>query len=95
MGLKYFGPVDGHNYDDLINTFNKVKSIRGPRLVQVNTVKGKGYNIAEENPSKFHGIAPFDIETGELKTKQDSKTFSALAGECIVSAAKEKKILQQ
>lgn len=91
MGLKYFGPVDGHNYDDLINTFNKVKSIRGPRLVQVNTVKGKGYNIAEENPSKFHGIAPFDIETGELKTKQDSKTFSALAGECIVSAAKEKK----
>ena len=91
MGLKYFGPVDGHNYDDLINTFNKVKSIRGPRLVQVNTVKGKGYNIAEENPSKFHGIAPFDIETGELKTKQDSKTFFALAGECIVSAAKEKK----
>ena len=91
MGFKYFGPVDGHNYDDLINTFNKVKSIRGPRLVQVNTVKGKGYKIAEENPSKFHGIAPFDIETGELKTKQKSKTFSALAGECIVSAAKENK----
>ena len=91
MGFKYFGPVDGHNYDDLINTFNKVKSIRGPRLVQVNTVKGKGYKIAEQNPSKFHGIAPFDIETGELKTKQKSKTFSALAGECIVSAAKENK----
>ncbi|MEI0524707.1 1-deoxy-D-xylulose-5-phosphate synthase [Brachyspira murdochii] len=91
MGFKYFGPVDGHDYDDLINTFNKVKYIRGPRLVQVNTIKGKGYKIAEENPSKFHGIAPFDIETGELKTKQDSKTFSALAGECIVSAAKENK----
>ncbi|WP_020005937.1 1-deoxy-D-xylulose-5-phosphate synthase [Brachyspira innocens] len=91
MGFKYFGPVDGHNYDDLINTFNKVKSIRGPRLVQVNTVKGKGYKIAEENPSKFHGIAPFDIETGELKTKQDSKTFSAIAGECIVNAAKSNK----
>ncbi|MDO6992553.1 1-deoxy-D-xylulose-5-phosphate synthase [Brachyspira innocens] len=91
MGFKYFGPVDGYNYDDLINTFNKVKSIRGPRLVQVNTVKGKGYKIAEENPSKFHGIAPFDIETGELKTKQDSKTFSAIAGECIVNAAKSNK----
>ncbi|WP_300752169.1 1-deoxy-D-xylulose-5-phosphate synthase [uncultured Brachyspira sp.] len=91
MGFKYFGPVDGHNYDDLINTFQKVKSIRGPRLVQVNTVKGKGYKIAEENPSKFHGIAPFDIETGELKTKQESKTFSSLAGECIVNAAKENK----
>ncbi|PCG19828.1 1-deoxy-D-xylulose-5-phosphate synthase [Brachyspira sp. G79] len=91
MGFKYFGPVDGHNYDELINTFQKVKSIRGPRLVQVNTVKGKGYKIAEENPSKFHGIAPFDIETGELKTKQKSKTFSSLAGECIVNAAKENK----
>lgn len=91
MGFKYFGPVDGHDYDDLINTFHKVKSIRGPRLVQVNTVKGKGYKIAEENPSKFHGIAPFNVETGELKTKQESKTFSALAGECIVNAAKENK----
>ncbi|ADG72673.1 1-deoxy-D-xylulose-5-phosphate synthase [Brachyspira murdochii] len=91
MGFKYFGPVDGHDYDDLINTFQKVKSIRGPRLVQVNTVKGKGYKIAEENPSKFHGIAPFNVETGELKTKQESKTFSALAGECIVNAAKENK----
>ncbi|WP_157154749.1 1-deoxy-D-xylulose-5-phosphate synthase [Brachyspira murdochii] len=91
MGFKYFGPVDGHDYDDLINTFQKVKSIRGPRLVQVNTVKGKGYKIAEENPSKFHGIAPFNVETGELKTKQEAKTFSALAGECIVNAAKENK----
>ena len=91
MGFKYFGPVDGHNYEELISTFQKVKSIRGPRLVQVNTVKGKGYKIAEENPSKFHGIAPFNIETGELKSKSSSKTFSNLAGECIVNAARENK----
>ena len=91
MGFKYFGPVDGHNYEELLNTFQKVKSIRGPRLVQVNTLKGKGYKIAEDNPSKFHGIAPFNIETGELKTKSNAKTFSNLAGECIVDAAKENK----
>ncbi|WP_028329271.1 1-deoxy-D-xylulose-5-phosphate synthase [Brachyspira alvinipulli] len=91
MGFKYFGPVDGHNYDELITTFQKVKSIRGPRLVQVNTVKGKGYRIAEENPSKFHGIAPFNIDTGELKSKSSAKTFSNLAGECIVNVAKENK----
>ena len=91
MGFKYFGPVDGHNYEELISTFQKVKSIRGPRLVQVNTVKGKGYKIAEDNPSKFHGIAPFNIETGELKSKSSSKTFSNLAGECIVNAARENK----
>lgn len=89
MGFKYFGPVDGHNYDELITTFQKVKSIRGPRLVQVNTIKGKGYRIAEENPSKFHGIAPFNVDTGELKSKSNAKTFSNLAGECIVNAAKE------
>ncbi len=91
MGFKYFGPVDGHNYEELLDIFQKVKSIRGPRLVQVNTVKGKGYKIAEENPSKFHGIAPFNIETGELKNKSNAKTFSNLAGECIVNAAKENK----
>ena len=91
MGFKYFGPVDGHNYDELISTFQKVKSIRGPRLVQVNTIKGKGYRIAEENPSKFHGIAPFNVDTGELKSKSSVKTFSNLAGECIVNAAEENK----
>ncbi|TVL61486.1 1-deoxy-D-xylulose-5-phosphate synthase [Brachyspira hyodysenteriae] len=91
MGFKYFGPVDGHNFEDLISTFQKVKSIRGPRLVQVNTIKGKGYKIAEENPAKFHGIGPFDIETGELKNKSSSKTFSNLAGECIIKAAEENK----
>lgn len=88
LGFKYFGPVNGHNYTELFDTFEKVKSIKGPRMVQVNTVKGKGYDIAEKNPSKFHGIAPFHIETGELKTKS-SKTFSTLAGECIIEAAKE------
>lgn len=88
LGFKYFGPVDGHNYNELFETFNKVKSIRGPRMVQVNTVKGKGYEIAEKNPAKFHGIGPFDIETGNLKHK-GSRTFSMLAGECIMEAAKE------
>ena len=91
MGFKYFGPLNGHDYEELISTFQKVKSIRGPRLVQVNTVKGKGYKIAEENPSKFHGIAPFYVDTGELKSKSNSKTFSNIAGECIVNAAKENK----
>ncbi len=91
MGFKYFGPVDGHNYYELIDTFQKVKSMRGLRLVQVNTVKGKGYKIAEENPDKFHGIAPFDIETGELKNKSNSKTFSNIAGESIIKAAEENK----
>ena len=91
MGFKYFGPVDGHNYEELISTFEKIKQIKGPRIIQVNTIKGKGYEIAEKNPAKFHGIAPFDIETGELKSKSSKKTFSNLAGECIIEEAKENK----
>ena len=91
MGFKYFGPVDGHNYEELISTFEKIKQIKGPRIIQVNTIKGKGYEIAEKNPAKFHGIAPFDIETGELKSKSSGKTFSNLAGECIIEEAKENK----
>ena len=91
LGFKYFGPVDGHNYEELISVFEKIKSIKGARLIQVNTIKGKGYEIAEKNPAKFHGIAPFDIETGELKSKSSNKTFSFLAGESIIEAAKENK----
>lgn len=91
LGFKYFGPVDGHNYEELISTFEKVKLIKGPRIIQVNTVKGKGYLVAEKNPAKFHGIAPFDIETGELKSKHSEKTFSTLAGECLIEEAKEDK----
>lgn len=91
LGFKYFGPVDGHNYEELISTFEKIKQIKGPRIIQVNTIKGKGYEIAEKNPAKFHGIAPFDIETGEIKLKSSGKTFSFLAGESIIEAAKENK----
>ena len=91
LGFKYFGPVDGHNYEELISAFEKIKQIKGPRIIQVNTIKGKGYEIAEKNPSKFHGIAPFDIETGETKSKSSGKTFSKLAGESIIEAAKENK----
>lgn len=91
LGFKYFGPVDGHNYEELISTFEKIKQIKGARLIQVNTIKGKGYEIAEKNPAKFHGIAPFDIETGDIKSKSSGKTFSFLAGESIIEAAKENK----
>lgn len=91
LGFKYFGPVDGHNYEELISGFEKIKQIKGARLIQVNTIKGKGYEIAEKNPAKFHGVAPFDIETGELKSKSSNKTFSFLAGESIIEAAKENK----
>ena len=64
LGLVYYGPVDGHNTDDLIKAFDAVKDIRGPVLIHVLTKKGKGYGPAEQNPSDYHGVGPFDLETG-------------------------------
>jgi 1-deoxy-D-xylulose-5-phosphate synthase len=69
LGLKYFGPIDGHRLEHLIKTLENVKKLNGPILVHVVTQKGKGYLPAENLPSKFHGIGKFDIETGETTPK--------------------------
>ena len=77
MGFKYIGPLNGHNVDELIKMFKKVKHFKGPVLLHVITKKGKGYKYAENNPGLFHGIPPFDIETGKpVQSKHDySNTF--------------------
>ncbi len=64
LQFEYVGPIPGHQIDALIETINNVQNIPGPILVHVLTKKGKGYEPAEKNPSKFHGLGPFDIETG-------------------------------
>ncbi|WP_026074006.1 1-deoxy-D-xylulose-5-phosphate synthase [Acetivibrio cellulolyticus] len=66
LGFKYLGPVDGHNITELEKLLTVAKGIKGPVLLHVSTQKGKGYTYAEENPHVFHGIAPFEIETGEV-----------------------------
>lgn len=65
LGIKYFGPVDGHDLEALIRLFTAVKKEPGPVLVHVVTQKGRGYAPAETNPNKFHGTGPFDIATGK------------------------------
>ena len=75
LGFRYFGPVDGHNIPNLIDTFNRVKSIKGPVVAHVVTKKGKGYEFAEMNPTSSHSASPFDISTGHsLKKKKISYT---------------------
>lgn len=66
LGFKYLGPVDGHNITEIEKLLNIAKTIKGPVLIHACTQKGKGYTYAEENPHVFHGIAPFEIETGEV-----------------------------
>ncbi len=70
FGFDYFGPLDGHNMDELTKTLQNVAQIKGPVLLHVMTKKGKGYQPAEQNPPKFHGVGPFDAQTGEAKGKK-------------------------
>ena len=93
LGFRYFGPVDGHDISRLIGTFNRVKNIGGPVIVHVVTKKGKGYEFAEKNPTKFHSASPFDISTGEnLKRKKPSYT-DAFSDALVKLAAEDERIV--
>ncbi len=88
MGLTYFGPVDGHDLPDLIGLLRAARDLREPVLVHVITHKGHGYEPAERNPAKFHGIGKFDPATGEtLGGKAES--FSDSFGKTMVELARE------
>ncbi len=66
LGLRYFGPVDGHDVKHLVSLLNDIKNIKGPKILHIKTIKGKGYKFAEENQTKWHATSnPFDIQTGK------------------------------
>jgi 1-deoxy-D-xylulose-5-phosphate synthase len=73
LQLRYFGPIDGHNVTKLIDTFNDLKDIPGPKILHIKTVKGKGYALAEKDQTKWHAPGLFDKVTGEIL----KKTFDA------------------
>lgn len=91
MGIKYFGPIDGHNLTDLCDVLNRAKNFNGPVIIHAITKKGKGYEPAENNSSKFHGVAPFNPITGEILNKSSKPTFSDEFGRAIVELAREDK----
>ena len=88
IGFKYLGPVDGHNIEDLEYLLSRAKELDEPVLIHVLTKKGKGYKPAEENPDKYHGTGPFNIETGE-STKKKSKDYSKAFGEKLIELAEK------
>ncbi len=91
FGVRYMGPIDGHNIEQLTNALEGAKAVNSPVILHINTVKGKGYAPAERFPSEFHGVGPFDRETGEIKKKGTS--FSEQFGEFFYNqAAKDKRI---
>lgn len=88
MGFTYLGPVDGHDVKKLMDIFKRCKTISGPVLVHVVTKKGKGYSFAEEKPDMFHGISPFDVETGKLLSKSGT-TYSKVLGSELTELAED------
>ena len=87
MGIKYLGPVDGHDLKALCRAFQEAKKLDSAVLLHVITKKGKGYLPAEEYPSKFHGTGPFDIETGEVLAKKVKDTNTDVFGKVMCDIA--------
>ncbi len=81
MGYKYYGPVDGHDYQEIIKTLTMAKNYLGPVIVHVKTEKGKGYLPAEQN--QWHGVSPFDIKTGKPKKIKSGISYSGLVAKTI------------
>lgn len=91
LGFRYIGPVDGHDINRLCDAMNSAKMIEKPVVIHINTIKGRGYDHAENSPEKFHGISKFDINTGEPTGSSDS--YSAQFGKIICDfASKDKRI---
>ncbi len=91
FGFDYFGPLDGHNIDDLTETLKNVAQIKGPVLLHILTKKGKGYPPAEKNPPRFHGVGAFDPVTGELPAQPPGTppSFTSVFGRTLVELARQ------
>lgn len=92
LGFKYYGPVDGHDLEHLVEVLETAKQTPGPVIIHVITKKGKGYEPAEKSPNKFHGTGPFDIKTGKKITNPDAPvSYTEVFGKTLVEIAKEDK----
>ncbi len=82
MGLTYYGPVNGHDIPALEQVLTRARDLKKPVVVQVETVKGKGYGFAEQNPPAYHGVSQFDLQTGcpDPDSNADCNNFSAVFG---------------
>lgn len=87
LGFRYYGPIDGHNIDNLIAALNAAKAHTHSVIIHVNTVKGKGYEPAEKDPTQFHGIGKFNVATGEADS--GSNSYSSVFGDTMCSLAEK------
>ncbi len=94
LGIRYIGPVHGHNVQSLVEAFETAKTFDGPVLIQCVTQKGKGYQPARLHPEKFHGAGPFKVQTGEPLQREWGPSFSKVFGDAMIEiAGKDDKVL--
>ncbi len=94
MGFYYAGPIDGHDIDTLVTTLNNLKEIEGPRFLHIVTKKGKGFQAAEDQPVKYHGVSPFNPSTGEFGKKAKIRTFTHVFSDWLCDmAAKDERLI--
>lgn len=89
LGINYLGPIDGHNIPDLMLHLKQASVHKGPILVHVLTTKGKGYELAEENPQKFHGTGPFELKNGKKMYGSLSTSYTEIFSKVIVEMARQ------
>ena len=90
MNARYFGPINGHDVHELVRMLRSIKDMKGPRLLHIHTVKGKGWEPAEKNATVWHQPGIFDVETGERIVSQGgSPRFQDVFGETLVELAKK------
>lgn len=94
LGFEYVGPIDGHNIELLRETLERIKSSSSPTLMHVITKKGKGYKFSEKNPCFFHGVGPFEIETGSQISPQSIQAYNTVFGKILCElAAKDDRVV--
>ena len=84
MGINYIGPVDGHNLTQLIEIFQTAKNLGKPVIIHAQTIKGKGYEIAEGKEEKWHGVGPFDLDSGSSSKKSSAKSATQIYTEILL-----------
>ncbi|MBP3710914.1 MAG: 1-deoxy-D-xylulose-5-phosphate synthase [Bacteroidaceae bacterium] len=94
LNIRYFGPADGHNVIELVNTLRQIKDMKGPKLLHLHTIKGKGFKAAEKDPTVFHAPGKYDPETGErLKDNTEGlpPKYQDVFGETLLELARQNK----
>lgn len=90
LGLEYIGPIDGHNINEIINALNQAKAMQKPCVVHTQTIKGKGYMLAEGKNAKWHGVGAFDVNSGEsLKQGVNKKSATEIFANTLLNLAQK------